>query len=188
MNYVIIIVVAVSYVILIGVVGFTKITLTQMEGMTTIAVPIVMGFGFYIAWKQLDAIKRARTAETILSLYTRWDSERMENSRKALMGLNDSVAIKNKIKQTHRSGSDELYPLIRVANFFDTVGSVVYRGYLDKYVAYDLMGDAFDKFSQLYSGILLDPEYKNFFRCFQDLDDIFKKVKGERAKKNAVPP
>jgi len=153
--------------------------IAALKEISLILTPLILVAGFYLAWRQFDAIRRARMAELIIRLYEGWDAPLMEGSRQKLSEINDAEAIKNAIIGAEKS--ENLYPLIRVANFFDTVGSLVCHGFLDKKIAYDLMGTAFETYDDLYASILHDPQRKAFLRCFRDLGEIFTKEKASRS-------
>jgi len=150
--------------------------------LANIAMPIVIAIGFYFGWRQFDAIRKARMAELILTLYQMWDSPRLEKSRQKINEIGKAEKVKDAIIEADKQNSAELFLLVRVSNFFDTVGSLVSEGYLDKEIAYELMGSAFDNYNNLYSVFLKDPNYKDFLRCYQELDKIFRKVKADREK------
>jgi len=159
-------------------------TLVQIA---TIATPIVLATGFYFAWRQFDAIRKARMAEIVLMLYERWDSPLLEEARRKLNELGTETRVKEELKKADRDNSPELYPLIRVGNFFDTLGKLVSEGYLDKDTAYELTGTAFETYKQLYSAILRDPDLKDYLKCFKALDEIFTKIKADRSKTKVRP-
>lgn len=148
----------------------------------TIVTPIVLAGGFYFAWRQFDAIRKARMARLVLSLYEVWDSPRLEEARQKLNEIARPEEIKNKIIEATENNSAELYPLIRVGNFYDTVGSLISESYLDKDIAYELMATAFDRYNHLYSAILRDPNFKDYFKCFQELGKIFRNIKADLEK------
>jgi len=150
-----------------------------------ILMPVVIAFGFWFAWRQVDAIRRARMAEIILMLYERWDSNFLEESRKALYELGSGQAVKKEIIKAHEEKLPALYPLVRVGNFFDTVGALVTQGFLDKEVAFKLMGTAFETYKGLYKDILIEPRFRGFLKCFTELDEIFDKIKASQSKVKA---
>ena len=153
--------------------------------LATIITPIVLGFGFYFGWKQIVALKKARMAQIILMLNERWDSEYLEKSRQKLNETGSASNIKDAIIKAEKENSNDLYLLIRVGNFYDTVGGLVHEGYLDKNIAYELMGKGCEFYKNKYSQILTDPDRKVFFKCFIDLDEIFTKIKASRSKTKA---
>ena len=188
MNWIILIVSVVIYVILISIAYLSKtVTLPILESMMTIAVPVIIASGFYFAWKQFDAIRKARMAEIILSLTGRWDSKALEDSRTAINVIGKGDDLKEEIKQAHKQNKPELYPLVRVGNFFDTMGELINRGYLDKDMAYDIFGKAAIHYANLYSGILKDADFKDFFKCYQKLNEIFKQVEAGKTKTKPAP-
>lgn len=187
-GWTIIIVSVIGYGALLGFAKFTTYSLADMEKVATIAVPFLIGAGFYFAWKQFDAIRRARMAETILSLAERWDSQPLEDSRRAVNKAGTPQQLKSAIEKAHHDDDPGLCLLIRVGNYFDTVGEIVNRGYLDKNMVYDLLGPPALHYAQCYSSILKDTEHKGKFKCFQDLDEALQKVKTSKLKARPTPP
>ncbi len=155
------------------------------KDLATIATPLVLGGGFYFAWRQFDAMRRTRMAELIMSLCDRWDSTALEEARQELNKIGAADQVKEEIIKADKDNSENLYPLVRIGNFYDSVGILVHEGFLDKDIAYELMGTAFETYYGLYSGILRDSDYKDFFKCFKELDGIFTKIKAGHSKTKA---
>jgi hypothetical protein len=154
----------------------------------TVATPVILAAGFYFAWRQFDAIRKARMAQLTWSLYERWNSPLLERARRKLREIGNPNTVKEKLLEAEKAGSPEISCLVRVANFFDTVGALVLKGYLDKDIAYELAATPFDTYKGLYSTILRDPDLKDFLKCFVALDEIFTKIKATRSKTKAAHP
>ena len=53
------------------------------------------------------------------------------------------------------------------------------EGLLDKKIAHDLMGASLRNYHTLFSATLRDSDLKEHLKCFQNLNEIFKKMETE---------
>lgn len=139
------------------------------------------------AQEQIEALRKTRTAEIILKLIEQWDSKDLQNSRQKLSSLGTKEEVKKKIVEERDGKSEDLYPLIMVSNFFDTLGVMVLNGYLEQQIAYDLFGIAFNTYANLYESVLEDLTYKKYLIYFLKLRDVFKKIEASRSDVEARP-
>ena len=157
-----------------------------------IITPIVIGLGFVFAYKQLRAsyrqwetMRAARMAQVILELAAHWDSNGLKESRRKVRENADR--LKEAIEEATRNNSEDLYDLVEVGNFFDTVGVLVMEGFVSCRIAYDLFGEPEENYYKTYKSILEDPEYKNSYKYFIQLHDAFKNEEAERSKMPRTP-
>lgn len=146
-----------------------------------IATPIVIGVGFYFAHRQWQAIRKARTAQVIVSLMSVWDSpETVESRRK----VNESGSnLKKDYESADKANQIEAYgSLIRVANFFDEVGALVAEGLLERAIAYDVWGKAEKTYYRLYEPMITAREYEGYVQYFIKLHALFVKEEARRSK------
>jgi len=143
-----------------------------------ILTPIVIGGGFYFAYKhwkategqleatdrQWQATRNARMAQIILSLAQRWESQEIQKSRCKVSECGNRLL--EELKRADKENSADLCHLVAVANFFDFLGSMVMYGYFDVSTAYDLYWRAEEHYYELYRPILQDSDYKNYFECY----------------------
>lgn len=137
-----------------------------------IATPVIILVGFVLTYKHLQASRHTRLAQMILSMTAEWDGVLMEESRWKV----DECGKKLKScieKEAKKPNSKELHKLVRVANFFDSIGLLVMEGLLDVHMAYKLFGRAEDHHHNLYRSILEDPNYKDYFKYFVELNEVF---------------
>ena len=146
-----------------------------------IATPIIIALGFYFAYRQWQAMRNTRMAELVLSLGNVWDSPRMAGSRRK---VNESGSNwKRDYESADKTNEIEAYgSLIRVLNFFDTVGVLVSEGFLDSAIAYDLLGKAEKTYYRLYEPILRAREYEGYVPYFIKLHELFIKEEAHRSR------
>lgn len=159
-----------------------------------IITPILIGGGFYFAyrqWKvaqrqgqaslsQLEATRGARIAQVILELAARWDSKELKESR---LKVNENAErLKESIEQADANNSKELFDLVAVGNFFDTVGVLVMEGFLSCGIAYDLLGGPEEYYYNVYKSILEDTKGKKHYKYFIQLHEAFRKEEAGRSK------
>ena len=137
-----------------------------------IATPLLLGGGIWLAVTQWKSGQNTRMAQIMLSITERWDSKEMEASRHAIFQY-EPEGLKQAINEADRNNSKDLYNLIRVANFFDTVGLMVVEGLLKCESTYKLFGEAEANIHKYYSPILTDPKQGKFFKYFNALHQEF---------------
>lgn len=141
-----------------------------------ILTPIVIGGGFLYARRQLESTRNARMAQIILSISEQWDSKHMEESRHVVHACGDK--LRNRIEEEEgKEDSEALSTLVRVGNFFDSLGLLVIEGFIDCAMAYKLFGRAEEHFYNLYRPTLEEPKYKPYFEYFTELNEAFTKEK-----------
>ncbi len=146
-----------------------------------IATPIVIGVGFYFAYRQWQAARNARIAQVIVSLMSQWDSPKMAESRRK---VNESGPnLESDYKKADKANAIEAYSsFTEVSNFFDGLGALVAEGYLDVAIAFDVWGKAEKTYYGLYEPMLKNKNYEEYVLCFQKLHDLFVKEEARRSK------
>lgn len=145
-----------------------------------IATPIVIAVGFYFAYGQWAATRKARMAEVVIRITDRWDSLLMAESRREvnLSGPN----LKADYENADKSNDKKVFgSLTRTANFFDTLGVLVTEGFLECKIAYDLFGKAEKTYYRLYDPLINNPQYKDYTPYFCSLHDLFIKEEARRS-------
>lgn len=145
-----------------------------------ILTPVVVGLGFYFARRQLASAKNARMSEIVMAITARWNGPELEEGRHRINKLGSGLAVA--IQEADASNSDDFYPLVRVANFFDALGLLVMEGFLSRQMAYDLFGAAEEHYYGLYKPVLEDVRLRESLECFQKLHDTFKAEAASRSK------
>ena len=148
-----------------------------------IITPILIGIGFAFAYKQWEATRAARMAQLILEIAARWDSKELKESRQKVS--ENAERLKQAIEEANANNSEDLYDLVEVGNFFDTVGVLIMEGFLSCRIAYDLLGEPEGNYYKVYKPILEDPKYKNNYKYFVQLHEAFR---NEEAGRSKVPP
>jgi len=149
-----------------------------------IATPIAIGAGFWFARRQLISQRNARTAEIILHITEHWDSEDMKKCRMKVHGLGDELKTTIEAEAKKRD-SEEILNLVKVANFFDSLGLMVMEGLIPCPMAYQLFGRAEEEYYKYYRSMLEDAKYKDYFKYFIQLQEAFVK---ERARCSPAKP
>lgn len=104
----------------------------------------------------------------------------MEESRQKLTECGDGLL--RCIDDAYENKKKDIYPLIRVGNFFDALGAIVVENFLEPRVAFDVFGEAAQFYYGIYKNTLEDPKYKDFYRYFRKLNEIFDQERARRSK------
>lgn len=148
--------------------------------------PLLLGGAIWLAVNQWKSGRNTRIAQIMLSITERWDSKEMEESRHAIFQF-EPKELKKAIDEADKNNSQELYKLIRVANFFDTVGLMVVEGLLHCETTYRLFGEAEANVHKYYAPILTDPNQGKFFKYFNALHQEFQnECKKEEKKRRKI--
>jgi len=104
---------------------------------------IIVIIAFYALVFQLRGMveeRRTRESETLMRITQRWDSEELIKARQLIAQYKDNLeeTIENYGKLNH----EEYFDLLKVANFFKDIASLVDRKYLREKLVKDLLGDA----------------------------------------------
>lgn len=147
-----------------------------------IATPVIIVVGFIFAYRQLKASLNTRLAGFILSMSVHWDGRLMEESRRKVDESGQDLKVRIE-EAVNNHNDEELHKLVRVANFFDSLGALVTEGLIDCRVAYKLFGRTEDHYYNCYRPILENTNYKDYFKYFNELDQAFTKEEGKLSKK-----
>ena len=150
-----------------------------------IITPILIVGGFYFAYRECQAIRALRIAQVILDLSAQWDGEELKESRQKVK--QNAERLKQAIEEAQASSSKELFDLVQVGNFFDTLGVLVIEGFLNCRIAYDIFGAPEESYYNIYKSILDDPNCKNNYKYFIQLNEAFKNEEAERSKIPRTP-
>jgi len=150
-----------------------------------IITPILIGGGFYFAYREWQAMRATRMAQVILNLSSQWDGEELKESRQKVK--RNANRLKQAIEEAQKNNSEDMFDLVQVGNFFDTLGVLVTEGFLTCRIAYDLFGAPEASYYNMYKPILDDPKYKDNYKYFIQLDEAFKNEEAERSKIPRTP-
>ncbi len=149
-----------------------------VKDIALIITPIVIGVGFFFAHRQLVSNRNTRMAEIVLSITSRWDSTEMHESRCKLNQLGGKLG--EAINKADSENTEDFYPLLRVADFFDALGLLVMEGFLSREMAFDLFGAAEEHYYNLYRPTISDHRFRSSFISFERLNETFKKEAAKR--------
>lgn len=150
-----------------------------------IITPILIAAGFFLAYRQWEATRATRMAQLILEVAAKWDSRELKESRQKVK--KNAERLKQAIEEAHANNSEDLFDLVEVGNFFDTLGVLVTEGYLTRRIAYDIFGQPEGSYYKMYKPILEDAKYKNSYKYFIQLHEAFKNEEAERSKIPRTP-
>ncbi len=148
-----------------------------------ILTPIIIGVGFFFAYRQWVASRNARMAAIILSITERWDSPDMIISRARVSKSGNN--LRAEMERADADSSQDFQELAKVANFFDTLGLLVMEGFIDCPMGYTLFGRAEEHYYELYRPIIETPHYTESIKYFKQLHEAFK---AEAAKRSDARP
>lgn len=146
-----------------------------------IATPIIIAVGFYFAYGQWQATRKARMAQVVISLMNIWLSPEMAESRRK---VNESGSnLKKDYESADKANQIEAYSsLTQVINLFDGLGLLVAEGFLETSVAYDLFGKAEKTYHRIYEPMVTAREYEGYVPYFTKLHELFVKEEACRSK------
>ena len=145
-----------------------------------IATPIIIGAGFYFAYRQCQSMRNARIAQLVIDLMSVWDSPEMSESRRKVN--ESSKNLQKDYEAADQANQIEAYSsLIRVANFFDELGVLVAEGLLDIGIAYDVFGKAEKTYYGIYEPMITTKKYEGYVQYFIKLNDLFVKEEARRS-------
>lgn len=109
---------------------------------------------------QLIDIRRTRCSNLLMQIYQTWDSDEYIKSRTMINqhccaeNLHESPKkLKEAMKAYEDKDAEEYYIMLRVANFFENLGFLGYKKYLNKNDAIDLFGDTAENYWNLFSAM-----------------------------------
>lgn len=161
-----------------------KATLDAWQLVANIAIiiaPFIVAGGLVFAWSQCEAMKKARMAELVLSLFDQWSSPQMAKSRHAI--CINSLNLETVFDDVNKSNDEKLfYDYTMLPNFLDTVGVLICEGYLDRKIAFDMFGKSVQYYYGLFESIIKDPAFKGNLSYFTKLHDLFLQEEADRSK------
>lgn len=122
-----------------------------MLGWASLAIGVVIAIAGII---QLWGMRKARRSELIATLGQMWDSKLLMETRQLANELGDANKLKETINQGNKANSEEFFVLMRIPNFFDSVGAMVEHGDLPKKLAKELFGKPAGRYWDLYGNAL----------------------------------
>lgn len=91
--------------------------MSLVVNIAVIITPILIGAGFFLAYRQWEAMRATRMAQLILELAAKWDSRELKESRQKVK--KNAERLKQAIEEAHANNSEDLFDLVEVGNFFD---------------------------------------------------------------------
>jgi len=107
-----------------------------------------------VAIIQLGHMRKARLSELIATLGQTWDSKLLMDARQRANELADAGKLKQAIDDGGKANSEEFFILMRIPNFFDSIGAMVEHGDLPKKLAKELFEKPAARYWELYGNAL----------------------------------
>ena len=111
------------------------------------------------AVRQLLHIRDTRCSDLLMRLHQTWDSNEYIQSRRLINKYSEgstpeeaSQNLKESIKSFLEANAREFFIMLRLANFFENLGYLTYKGYLDHKQALELFGSAAKRYWGLFLG------------------------------------
>lgn len=146
---------------------------TLIIGIITLIALIV---GLTLTYRQLVSMKKDRHSELVMNLNSIFDSELIYESRKAIKEIkNRNGCLCNKLKEYERSDPEKYFILIRVGDFFEHMGWLVDKGYIeDSILITDLFGGAIINYYKLYEEFVSKEreEHPHLYKYFEKLKEM----------------
>jgi len=125
------------------------------------ALAIIVTAGFAIV--QLWNIKKSRCSDLLMRLDQIWDSNDYIRSRSMInqhasgSTLEEaSQNLKESLVSLSEANAEEYFIMVRIANFFENLGFLVYKDYLNRKDALELFGSAVRRYWKLFFGFVSD--------------------------------
>lgn len=134
-----------------------------------IATLVILVGGLVFGAFQLISIGKTRNAELLSSLSTLWESDMLKKGREKVREVEASG--RNFRQQLEQAKSPDFIELIKVANFFETLGALVRLKVLKRDFANELFADAVWSYYKLYDEYIKAHrgEYPSLYTNFEDL-------------------
>jgi len=107
---------------------------------------------------QLLNVKKARCSDLLMRLNQVWDSDEYIRSRRTVnrhaSGLNleeQSQSLKESLIAYNDYNAEEYFIMIRVANFFENLGFLIGKKYINRKETLELFGSAANRYWKLFS-------------------------------------
>jgi len=123
---------------------------------------------------QLWGMRKARLSELIATLGQMWDSKLLMEARQRANELGDTGKLKDTIDQGNKANSEEFFVLMRIPNFFDSIGAMVEHGDLPKKLAKELFEKPAARYWDLYGNALSGKDLEGISH-FRQLVERFQK-------------
>lgn len=127
------------------------------------AIGIIAAAGIYF---QLYRTRKIRQTQLIADLTMRWDSELLAKSRERVLKLGNELG--NAIRVADQANSEDLFVIMRIPNFFDSLAAMVEHGDLPEKLVLDLFGFPLGTYWKLYKDALTVDQLRGISR-FQRL-------------------
>lgn len=142
---------------------------------TGIIATVIIIAGFSFTYKQLDYMKKDRHSGLAMNLWSIWNSNALIESRKCLSRIEiEKESLCEKIKEYDNSDPEKYLTIVMVGNYYEHMGLLVSKGYLDPNLIIDLFGYTITNYYEQYSDYIIDSrndKMPELFTYFEELNN-----------------
>ncbi len=130
-----------------------SLTWTMVLAISTAIMALAIIIAGLFANGQLESIKKARYSDLLMRFDQIWDSVDYTRSRQAInsKAKGSSDRLCKSLIPLEKKDCEEYYDMIRVPNFFESLGLLTCRDYLKRRDALELFGDSARRYWGLFS-------------------------------------
>lgn len=160
------------------------ITWELIRAYQTLIVGIPSFIIIVLVFWQVKHMKDIRNSEMFMRAFEMWESPILISSREAIMKASeggDANRLHEKIKEYETTDREKYLELIRVGDFFESLGCLEQDGLLDFELLYNYFGAAFCNYYDLYKPWIDEwrkAGEKELFKCFEILASKSKRLLG----------
>jgi len=165
------------------------LTWNTVAAISTALMAVTIIFTVIFAVKQLLSMKGTRCSDLLMELDQTWNSKEYIRSRKMIHDYSHSSnseeapqSLKEALKTFEETNAEEFFIMIRIANFFENLGFLGRKKYLDRKDALELFGDTAQNYWNLFSAFVSyqreerEEKQPRAWVYFEDLASRFTKV------------
>lgn len=102
-----------------------------VAAISSAVVAVTAVIALFLAPQQIRELRRNRRAQVLPALRSQWDSVAMTEARQLVGSFDTREDLNLAVRTAERAGSEELYILMRVPNFWEDLGTLVDVGAAD---------------------------------------------------------
>ena len=142
---------------------------------TGIIATVIIIAGFSFTYKQLDYMKKDRHSGLAMNLWSIWNSNALIESRKCLSRIEiEKESLCEKIKEYDNSDPEKYLTIVMVGNYYEHMGLLVSKGYLDPNLIIDIFGYSITHYYEYYREYIIDSRKEKMpllYTYFEELKD-----------------
>ena len=145
---------------------------------TGIIATVIIVVGLAFTYEQLDYMKKDRHSDLAMNLWSIWNSNALIESRKCLSSIEiGKESLCEKIKEYDKSGSEKYFTILTVGNYYEHMGLLVSKGYLDPNLIIDIFGYSITHYYEYYREYIIDSRKDKMPRLFIYFEELKNKAR-----------